>query len=845
MRRGPFSPAGTGRSSVQGWSAEIQVNALAPSPETPSAASREEFRLHRGMQVLLIAVVHYAGLQVGLLLRFPPDDVAAIYPPVAVILAVLVLTSPRTWLLCMLAMLPTQVIAQSQGGRPVLSVGFLAAAWVTHLPAALVLRRLGGGRPRLDTLGQLQLFVVLALGAAALYATVGTVFQAASRGSEDLWLTWRVRCLASALAHLSITPAILKTAREGGWRRLLSAPRARSAEAALLALGLVAVGISLGKVSVAPVYLPGWLYAPLPLLLWAAVRFGLGGLSWSLLAVTLLLSFDAVASAGPFAAHPASDHVLSLQIFLFAVSLPLMVVATLVGERRQAETALREAQVRHRQATMAGGVGVWDWDLETDDIYVDPALKAILGYDDHEIRNRIGDWGRLVHPEDAERVMAEARAHLDGATPCYEVEHRMLHRDGSVRWFLARGVVVARRPDGRPLRMSGTDTDITERRQAMAEQSRLAVAVERERRRVSAIVATVPGVVWEAWRDDAPGDDVDPARPRTTFVSEYVEPMAGYSMDEWLRTPDFWLSIVHPDDRERVAREGTAIFAAGQGGIVQCRWIRKDGRVIWVEGHFAVVRDERGRPVGMRGVTMDITERRQAEDALRKSTAMIRHLAGCLLIAQEEERRRIARELHDDLNQKVAALSIGISRIKRQQPPAALGLLCDLDTLRERTGELAHTIRALSHELHPAALEHAGLVAALRSFVAEFSRREEIAIAFEATGQPDSVPPDVAICIYRVAQEAVRNVAKHSGARRAELTLTVGETAVTLAVTDKGRGFDLPSARRGAGLGLISIEERVRALRGRLQISALPGQGAALLVEIPLLASVTRSGARP
>jgi PAS domain S-box-containing protein len=118
---------------------------------------------------------------------------------------------------------------------------------------------------------------------------------------------------------------------------------------------------------------------------------------------------------------------------------------------------------RYRRAAAAGGVGVWDWNLVTGDIFVDPLLKELLGYQDHEIPNRIEDWGRLVHPDDAGRVFERARAHIAGAAPAYEIEHRMVHRDGSIRWFLARGAVV-RGPDGTALFMAGTDTDITERR---------------------------------------------------------------------------------------------------------------------------------------------------------------------------------------------------------------------------------------------------------------------------------------------------------------------------------------------------------------------------------------------
>jgi PAS domain S-box-containing protein len=126
------------------------------------------------------------------------------------------------------------------------------------------------------------------------------------------------------------------------------------------------------------------------------------------------------------------------------------------------EEALTKSEKRYSMAATAGSVGIWDWNVDTNDIYVDPNLKAILGYADHEIRNHLDDWGKLVHPDDGDLVMAEADKHFQGLTPRYEVVHRMLHKDGSIRWFLARGTAI-RDESGKPLRVLGTDTDVTER----------------------------------------------------------------------------------------------------------------------------------------------------------------------------------------------------------------------------------------------------------------------------------------------------------------------------------------------------------------------------------------------
>lgn len=153
--------------------------------------------------------------------------------------------------------------------------------------------------------------------------------------------------------------------------------------------------------------------------------------------------------------------------------------------------------------------------------------------------------------------------------------------------------------------------DITDRKRAEQEKSLLAAQVEKERQRLDKVVANVPGVVWEAWGEP------DKSNQRIDFVSEHVEKMLGYSVDEWLSTPNFWLSVVYPDDRERAAREAAEIFSGRKGGTSRFRWLAKDGRVVWVEAQSVVICDDDENPIGMRGVTMDITERKRAEDAQR------------------------------------------------------------------------------------------------------------------------------------------------------------------------------------------------------------------------------------
>ncbi|GEM_PF-173093 len=276
-----------------------------------------------------------------------------------------------------------------------------------------------------------------------------------------------------------------------------------------------------------------------------------------------------------------------------------------ITERKQIEGALRESQLRYKLATAAGGAGVWDWNLETGEIYVAPTLKAVLGFEDHEIENRIDDWGRRVYPEDADRVMARAQAHIDGLTPHYEVEHRMLHKDGSVRCFLTRGTIVESE-NGHPRRMVGTDTDITERKRA-GEALR-----ESEERLRLALEAGRMGV----WEWDAETDALKWSKEHYAVMG--LEP---FSVE-----PDYhtWADRVHPDDLP--AARGAIKGAIKEQREYQCEYriIWPDGSVRWLEGRGKPVYDNGGQCVKVGGLIVDITERKRAEEALRESEARAR-----------------------------------------------------------------------------------------------------------------------------------------------------------------------------------------------------------------------------
>jgi len=225
---------------------------------------------------------------------------------------------------------------------------------------------------------------------------------------------------------------------------------------------------------------------------------------------------------------------------------------------------------------------------------------------------------------------------------------------------------------------------------------------------------------------------------------------------------------------------------------------------------------------------------RQSEAWLLQSTRQIRALAAQLITAQESERRRIAILLHDDVGQNIATLGLAVSRLKRRPPATSEALTNELEKLARQVDHLTTQIRQLSHELHPEVLEHVGLITALESHLTELEQHEDLQIKFSAEVATDPIPQDVAACLYRVAREAVLNVSKHSGANSADVVLREIDGSLVLEVSDPGHGFDLEKVRLGSGLGLASSEERVKNLRGSLEIRSDSQLGTCITARVPL-----------
>ena len=292
------------------------------------------------------------------------------------------------------------------------------------------------------------------------------------------------------------------------------------------------------------------------------------------------------------------------------------------------------------------------------------------------------------------------------------------------------------------------------------------------------------------------------------------------------------LAMVHPADREVV---GQRIEAMNQGNEIshEYRIVSSRGTTRWVisKGGQRVFAID-GRPLLM-GITFDITERHKSEEALRT-------LGGRLIEAQEQERKRIARELHDDINQRIALITVSLGQCLSgddAEVRKAVHLEC------ERLSSLGHDVQALAHRLHSSKIEYLGLASAARSLCREMAEQQKVEIPFIEAGIPRDLSNQTSLCLFRVLQEALHNAVKYSGVRQVTVELKSDSQHIQLVVTDRGLGFDLQEAMGRGGLGLISMRERLQAVGGELSINSQTHQGTTVKACIPLTSNASEAEA--
>jgi PAS domain S-box-containing protein len=475
--------------------------------------------------------------------------------------------------------------------------------------------------------------------------------------------------------------------------------------------------------------------------------------------------------------------------------------------RKRHELSLKEGEERLALAADSAGAGLWTLDLRTGVFWATDRAREIFSYSKDEIVT-MERFEASVYPDDRVKTR-EAIERAAGTGEPLHVDYRILSDDGGVRWISSRG-----RPryssTGEAERLMGVSIDISERKRGeealRASEARLAAGAE------------LAGLAhYEA--DFEAG---------LMYIDDRMRDLSGVPPDRegGLQTIEFWMEHLHPDDRPRMLD----LREQMQDGRLErlsteYRYLHPTRGEIWLH-HLAGVSeyDENRRALRTFGVFRDITERKRTEEQLHD---LSRRLIG----AHEEERALLARELHDDVTQRLAVLAIEVGRAEVAVPDTSHAGA--MRRVREGLVRLSEDIHALAYQLHPSVLDELGLAEALQADCERRRRQGTFDLSLEIGPLPVAIGHDPALCLFRVAQEALNNVARHSCAAAAAVSLRQMDGGLLLAVRDDGAGFDRAKLGSGRHLGLASMGERVMLANGTLDIESAPGQGTSVVVWVP------------
>jgi PAS domain S-box-containing protein len=604
-------------------------------------------------------------------MSFPQEFAAPFWFPDSVLLAALLVSRRRDWWLYVLGTTPIRLFLFA---RPRIPFWFILAAFANDslktLLSAWLLTSFSSSLVWFESLrGFIQYFLIAVLLSPGLSAFAGATARVSFGDAfGHVWISW---FLGDALTSIILTPllVILITAR----RKAGIDTVGRLTEGLLAAAGVTIAGYVAFQHGIGG-FPPFLLYLPVPFLLWAAVRFGPGGAPVSLLLISVPAILGTVAGRGPFYLESAEDSLLSIQLFLFFVSVPFMSLSVLITQQSRTDGALRESEQRFRSLVDAGPVMVWMSDL-----------------------------------------------------------------DGLCTFF------------NKP------------------------------------------------WLD-----------------------FTGRSMADQLGNG--WAERVHPDDRENCVNEYLAAFQARRSFTLEYRLLRHDGSYRWIVDHGIPRYSPDGSFLGYVGSCIDMTDHKEAENRLRQLNAQIIH-------AQEAERSRIAQELHDDLSQRIALLSIRMEFISRKYR-GNTGLRNEVHELQQSTADLGQDIARIAHQLHPGFVEKLGLFPSLRALCQQ-SDTAERAVKFVCDQELPPLAAEVALSLYRIAQESLRNALTHSGASQITIEVSKKPTTIQLSVKDDGRGFAIASVA-ASGLGLSGMTERMKNVGGTLNILSHRGKGTTIIATVPI-----------
>ena len=474
-----------------------------------------------------------------------------------------------------------------------------------------------------------------------------------------------------------------------------------------------------------------------------------------------------------------------------------------ITERRRAEEALRNAKEFSENLIQTANVIILSLDSDGKIDIFNQAAEKITGYSRSELIGK--NWFEILVPRDRYPEVWEEFTRLVTGGPPKTFENPILTKTGEERHILWHNNQV--RVDGKVTATISFGNDITEQKQ-------IGQALKESEGRLRMAIHAARMYTWDL--EVGTGRLVRSGHHQEVYGSDFSASDGSYTA---------FLQMIHPEDRKKIERAINRTILKKTPYRADFRIIRPDGDIRWLEAQGQGLHDAEGRLIRLIGVTQDITQRKMTERSLEEYADRLQTLSCRLLEAQEDERRRIARELHDEVGQSLTAIKIQLHAAQRDPATRSSKLEECMRTVDQTVAE----IQNLSLNLHPSQLDELGLVAALRWHLDRQASAARLVPHFSADPLPSRLRPDLEIACFRVTQEAITNVIRHARAKKVSVELSYRGTDLSLIIEDDGRGFDVAAARnralQGTSLGLIGMQERAELAGGRLEWISSPGEG--------------------
>jgi PAS domain S-box-containing protein len=483
-------------------------------------------------------------------------------------------------------------------------------------------------------------------------------------------------------------------------------------------------------------------------------------------------------------------------------------------EQRQLARRAQEERARLADAQAVAKIGSWETELPDLTVIWSDETYRIFGCDPLHFRPTHAGFLAFIHVDDRAQVDAAFMTSLKQRSPGV-LEHRIVLGDGRVKMVEERWRIACD-DQGRALRAIGTCQDITERTQRET-------ALRESEGRFRQLAENIEEVYWLT----------DAVKQTMLYISPAYEAVWGRTVQSLYVAPQTWLDAIHPEDRQRIAEAVKSKQAAGTYDE-EYRIVRPDGGIRWVRDRAFPVRDAMGVVYRIAGVVTDISKEKQAETALKAYADYMRYLSRRLSEVEEIERRNINRELHDRIGPNLVALKLNLQMMRSRLSADLLRTMgAQIDDAQQVLDATNRQLRNVMADLRPPALDDYGLLAALRTYAEPYAFR--VGIPVNVAGEAIAPRPPLAVetALFRIAQEALNNIAKHAQARQVDVSLQADTQRIVLTIADDGAGFDVErAAAKPDGWGLKTMRERATAIGASFRIESAPGSGTRVTVEL-------------